>query len=132
LHHPLLWILHVSYAWIPFGFVLLACAQFGVLPQSAAIHVLGLGALGGLILGMITRTALGHTGRALAAGPKETAMYVLVQLSVLLRLVAALAPDGARNVSLIGAAACWTAAFGLYAVVYGPYLCRPRVDGREG
>jgi uncharacterized protein involved in response to NO len=131
-HHPLLWILHVSYAWIPFGFVLLACAQFGVLPQSAAIHVLGLGALGGLILGMITRTALGHTGRALAAGPKETAMYVLVQLAVLLRLVAALAPDSARNVSLVGAAACWTAAFGLYAVVYGPYLCRPRVDGREG
>jgi uncharacterized protein involved in response to NO len=130
--NPLVWILHVSYAWIPFGFLLLACAQFGVLPQSAAIHVLGLGALGGLILGMITRTALGHTGRALAAGPKETAMYVLVQLAVLLRLVAALAPDSARNVSLVGAAACWTAAFGLYAVVYGPYLCRPRVDGREG
>jgi uncharacterized protein involved in response to NO len=132
LRNPLLWILHVSYAWIPFGFLLLACAQFGVLPQSAAIHVLGLGALGGLILGMITRTALGHTGRALAAGPKETAMYVLVQLAVLLRLVAALAPDSARNVSLVGAAVCWTAAFTLYAVVYGPYLCRPRVDGREG
>lgn len=132
MHNPLLWILHVSYAWIPFGFLLLAFAQFGLVPQSAAIHVLGLGALAGMIIGMITRTALGHTGRPLAAGPNETAMYMLLQLGVLLRLVAALVPGSARDVALVGAAACWTAAFTLYAVVYGPYLCRPRVDGREG
>lgn len=130
--HPLLWILHASYAWIPFGFLMLALSQFGWVPATAAVHVLALGALAGLILGMITRTALGHTGRMLAAGPSETAMYVLIQLGVLLRLVAALSSDGARNVSLVSAAVCWSAAFLLYVIVYGPRLARPRIDGREG
>jgi uncharacterized protein involved in response to NO len=132
LHNPLLWILHLSYVWIPVGFLLLALSQFGLVPQSAAVHVLAVGAIGGLILGMITRTALGHTGRPLAAGPKETAMYVLIQLGVFLRLVAALSPDSARDVPLVGAAACWSAAFAFYVIVYGPYLCRPRIDGKEG
>ncbi|TFW33870.1 NnrS family protein [Massilia horti] len=132
LRKPLLWILHLSYAWIPFGFLLLALAAYGLVPQSAAIHVLAVGALAGLILGMITRTALGHTGRPLAAGPKETAMYLLIQLGVVLRLVAALAPGSARDVALVAATVCWSAAFVLYVVVYGPYLCRPRIDGREG
>jgi uncharacterized protein involved in response to NO len=132
LHNPLLWILHVSYAWIPSGFLLLALAQFGLVTQSAAVHLLGVGALAGLILGMITRTALGHTGRPLASGPMETAMYVLIQLAVLLRLAAALVPGGARDPLLVGAGVCWTAAFTLYAAVYGPYLYRPRLDGREG
>jgi uncharacterized protein involved in response to NO len=131
-HNPLVWILHASYAWIPFGFVMLALSQFGLVPVSAAVHVFAVGALAGLILGMITRTALGHTGRALAAGRAETAMYVLIQLGVVVRLVAALSPDSARDAALIGAAVCWSAAFILYLIVYGPYLARPRVDGREG
>jgi uncharacterized protein involved in response to NO len=132
LRNPLLWILHVSYAWIPFGLLLLGLAQFGLVPVSSAVHVLAVGALAGLILGMITRTSLGHTGRELAAGAFETAMYLLIQLGVLLRLVAALVSDGARDVALVGAAVLWSAAFVLYLIVYGPYLWRPRVDGREG
>jgi uncharacterized protein involved in response to NO len=130
--NPLLWILHVSYAWIPFGFLMLALAQFGLVPPSAAVHVLAVGALAGLILGMITRTALGHTGRPLAAGRAETVMYLLIQLAVLTRLVAALSPDSARMVALVAAGACWSGAFLLYLVVYAPYLARPRVDGKEG
>jgi uncharacterized protein involved in response to NO len=132
LGNPLLWILHASYAWIPAGFVLLALAQFGVVPTTAAVHVLGLGALAGLILGMITRTALGHTGRMLAAGRPEAAMYALIQIGVLLRLAAALGSHSVRNVALIGAAGCWSAAFVLYVIVYGPRLAQPRIDGREG
>lgn len=132
LHNPLLWILHLSYAWIPIGFLLLALAEYGLVPQSAAIHVLAVGALAGLILGMITRTALGHTGRQLAAGPSETAMYVLIQLGVVGRLAAALSVGATRDVAMVAAAVCWSAAFALYVAVYGLYLCRPRVDGREG
>jgi uncharacterized protein involved in response to NO len=132
LRNPLLWILHASYASIPVGFLLLALAQFGVVPESAAVHVLALGALAGLILGMITRTALGHTGRMLAAGRSETAMYALLQAGVFLRLVAALGSGGVRNATLIGAAACWSTAFALYVIVYGPRLAQPRIDGREG
>jgi uncharacterized protein involved in response to NO len=132
LHNPLLWILHVSYAWIPVGLLLLALSQFDLVPLSSAVHVLAFGALAGLILGMITRTALGHTGRVLAARRADTAMYLLIQLGVLVRLVAALAPGRARDVALIAAALLWSAAFALYLAVYGPYLVRPRVDGREG
>jgi uncharacterized protein involved in response to NO len=132
LRNPLLWILHASYASIPVGFLLLALAQFGVVPETAAVHMLALGALAGLILGMITRTALGHTGRMLTAGRSETAMYALLQAGVLLRLVAALGSGGVRNATLIGAAACWSTAFALYVIVYGPRLAQARIDGREG
>lgn len=132
LHNPLVWILHVSYAWIAIGFLLLALSQLGMAPQSAAVHVLAVGALGGLILGMITRTALGHTGRPLKSGPAETAMYVLVQGALLARLAAALVPGGVRDACLVAAAVSWSAAFILYLVVYAPYLARARIDGREG
>jgi uncharacterized protein involved in response to NO len=132
LRNPLLWILHLSYAWIPVGFLLLALSQTGVVSVSAAVHVLGVGALAGLIIGMVTRTALGHTGRPLKAGRSETAMYVLIQLGVLARLVAALTAGLPRDGALMVAGLCWTAAFLLYAIVYGPRLWAPRVDGREG
>lgn len=132
LHNPLLWILHVSYAWIPLGFLMLSLSQLGVAPQSAAVHLLAVGALAGLILGMITRTALGHTGRMLRSGTAETWMYVLMQGAVLARLVAALTQQGARDAGLVAAGVCWTAAFVLYVAVYAPYLFQPRVDGKEG
>jgi uncharacterized protein involved in response to NO len=129
---PLLWILHLSYAWIPVGFLLLALAQLGLAPVSAAVHVLAVGAMGGLIAGMITRTALGHTGRPLKAGRADTAMFVLIQAGVLARLGAALLPGEFRNALLAGSGLCWSTTFLVYVIVYGPRLLAPRVDGREG
>jgi uncharacterized protein involved in response to NO len=128
---PLLWVLHLSYAWIPLGFLTLALACFGLVPQSAAVHLLTVGAMGGLIIGMITRTALGHTGRPLKAGRAETLMFVLLHAGVVARLAAALAPV-LRTPGLVLATLCWSLAFGMYCLVYGPYLLRARVDGREG
>ena len=72
---PLLWILHASYGWIPIGFFLLAAASLGMVSVSAAFHALTVGSMGGLIIGMMTRTALGHTGRLLKAGRAELAMF---------------------------------------------------------
>lgn len=132
LKNPLLWILHVSYVWIPIGFILLALAALGRMPTSAAIHVLAIGAMGGLIIGMITRTTLGHTGRALKAGASEKLMYALILLGAIARLLAAVDTGGWRNTALTLAMTFWTSAFLLYAVVYGPYLFRARLDGREG
>jgi uncharacterized protein involved in response to NO len=131
LKQPLLWILHLSYAWIPLGFIALACAELGLAPLSAAVHLLAVGALAGLILGMVTRTALGHTGRALRAGRAETACYVLIQAGVLARFAAAVVPAW-REPALVLAAACWSSAFALYFTTYFPYLTAPRIDGREG
>jgi uncharacterized protein involved in response to NO len=128
--NPLLWILHLSYGWIPIGFVLLALHALGTVSASAALHALAVGATAGLIVGMITRTALGHTGRELKAGRAESAMYLLIQAGAVARLAAALGL--ANGLALVVAAVCWSAAFILYLAVYGRYLMAPRIDGREG
>ncbi|HEY0845414.1 MAG TPA: NnrS family protein [Noviherbaspirillum sp.] len=129
---PLLWILHLSYAWIPVGFLLLALATLGVVTTSAAFHALAVGSMAGLIIGMITRTALGHTGRPLAAGRSEFLMYVLIQAGAVARVIAATGSPDLRTAMLLLTAASWSAAFILYVLVYAPYLARPRIDGREG
>lgn len=132
LNNPLLWILHVSYAWIPVGFFAMAAAALGFVAASAAFHALAVGSMAGLIIGMITRTALGHTGRMLTAGGSELIMYVLVQAGAVARLLAAVDALGLRSTLLVITAAAWSCAFILYVAVYGPYLLRARVDGREG
>ncbi|PHV15238.1 hypothetical protein CSQ90_19670 [Janthinobacterium sp. BJB303] len=129
---PLLWILHLSYAWIGIGFALLAAASLHLLPASAAFHALTVGSMAGLIIGMMTRTTLGHTGRPLQGGRSEAGMYWLIQLGALARLLAAVGPAPLLMPALLAAGLCWTLAFVLYAVVYAPYLWRARVDGREG
>lgn len=131
-HKPLLWILHLSYAWIPIGFFLIALSALNVVSSSAAFHALTVGATAGLIIGMMTRTVLGHTGRPLQAGRVEVVMYLMIQAGAVARVCAALDASGVRNGLLVFAAGCWSGAFLLYAIVYGPYLCRPRLDGREG
>lgn len=129
---PLLWILHLSYAWIPAGFLLLALAALGIGTPSTAFHALAVGSMAGLIVGMMTRTTLGHTGRTMAAGNAETAMYVLIQAGALMRVAAGIAPAQWRSGLLVGAGACWSIAFALFLLVYAPYLWRPRLDGKEG
>jgi uncharacterized protein involved in response to NO len=129
---PVLWILHAAYLWIPIALVLLALAQLGRLSGSAGVHALGVGATGGLIIGMMTRTARGHTGRNLRTGPPEVTAYALVMLAAVLRVAQPLAPAAATAPLLIGAAATWSTAFAIYLWVYLPWLMRSRIDGREG
>ena len=128
----LLWILHVSYAWVPIGLVLLACGVAGKVPMSAGVHALTLGAIGGLIIGMITRTALGHTARPLKAGRIEVAAYLLVQSAVLVRLAPILFPGLPYLPWTTVAASAWSLAFALYFAKYAPMLFAPRLDGRDG
>ena len=80
----------------------------------------------------MTRTSLGHTGRPLQAGRSEVLMYLLVQAGAVARVYAAIDLSGMRDSLLVFAAICWSAAFLLYLIVYGPYLFRARLDGREG
>lgn len=131
-HNPLLWILHLSYAWIPIGLLLLAGAALDRVPLSAGLHALTVGSMGGLIIGMMTRTALGHTGRPLVAGGAEIAMYALVQLAVVLRIAPMLFEALPWLAFMSAASVAWAAAFVLYLVKYGPMLIAPRVDGRPG
>ncbi|WP_395407627.1 NnrS family protein [Pseudoduganella sp. UC29_106] len=128
---PLLWVLHLAYAWIAGGLLLLGFAALGLGSASSAFHALAVGAMSGLIIGMVTRTALGHTGRPLKAGRAESFMYYLLEGGAVLRLCANI-PGGKRDQLLVISAACWSAAFLLYLIVYTPYLSQPRLDGREG
>ena len=129
---PLLWILHLSYAWIPFGFLLLALSALGVGAAGTAFHALAVGSMAGLIIGMMTRTTLGHTGRKMASGKAETAMYALIQAGAVARVAAGMAPPEWRVAALVLSALCWSLSFALFLAVYAPYLWRARIDGKEG
>ncbi len=129
---PLLWSLHLAHLWIPIGLALLAASQLGWLPRSAGVHALTIGATGGLIIGMITRTALGHTGRMIIAGRIETAAYALVQLAAVVRVLTVAAIPVASTSGIHTAAALWALAFLLYLWRYLPWLIRPRIDGQPG
>ena len=132
LRRPILWILHFSYAWMPVGFALLALAQPGWVAPSLAVHAFGVGVIGGLIIGMITRTARGHTGRPLRVSKAEVLAYVLVMTAAVLRVVLPiLAPQWFAQ-ALLAAALAWSAAFTIYLVVYTPWLATTRLDGKDG
>ena len=128
---PILWILHLSHAWIPAGFVLLGLAAFGIVIGAAALHAFAVGAVSGTIVGMITRTALGHTARPLVAGRAETLAYVLVLAAAVLRVVAAIVLTAYLPL-VVASAALWSAAFLTYFVAYAPRLTQPRLDGKPG
>jgi uncharacterized protein involved in response to NO len=129
---PILWVLHLAYAWLPIGFVLLALAQIGAVGVSAGVHALAVGATGGLIIGMITRTARGHNGRPLRASRLEVAAYGLVTGAAVLRVAMPLVLPQHQTLWLVVAAMTWSAAFGLYLIVFTPWLSTTRLDGKDG
>ena len=129
---PILTILHAAYAWVPLGFALLALSAVGLVPHSIALHALTVGVLGGAIIAMITRTALGHTGRRLVAGSTEIACYCLVIAAAILRVFGPLLANSWSAGWIDTAGLCWCVAFALYARQYWPYLVRPRADGKAG
>ena len=129
---PILWILHLSYSWIVAHLLLRGLAGFDVVPPVLATHALTIGTIGGLTLGMMTRTARGHTGRPLATGHAELAAYVLVQLAAAARVFVPIVAPAAYAASVVASAALWSGAFAVFVVSYYPVLTEPRLDGREG
>ena len=130
LRDPLVLILHVGYAFVPIGFVIVAAAIVlpRAIPLSAGLHSWTAGAIGTMTLAIMTRASLGHTGRALAAGRLTQAIYLLVVAAALLRIAAAFEP--ATTALLHAAGAAWIAAFWIFAVGYGPALFQPRRSAR--
>jgi uncharacterized protein involved in response to NO len=124
---PLVLVLHVGYAWIPIGVALLGASAAGtVIARSVAVHALTAGAMATMILAVMTRASLGHTGRELKAGPATTAIYALVTLGALLRVAAPLElMDYQRSIEVAGLA--WGGALLLFLMAYTPVLWRPRL-----
>lgn len=131
-YRPILWILHLSYAWIPVGLLLMGLAAMGPVPAMLADHALSVGGVSGMIIGMITRTARGHSGLPLQVGRAEVAAYAFVHLAAAFRVLLPLAWPSGYGLAVSASSALWSAAFLLYVLVYVPILVRPRVDGRPG
>jgi uncharacterized protein involved in response to NO len=132
LRTPLVWVLHLAYGWIVVYLLLRAAAESGLVIEPLAVHALTIGVIGGMTIGMMTRTARGHTGRALVADGFEVACFVLIQAAALIRVFGPMILQNAYMAMVICSGICWVGGFALYAIRYWPVLSRPRLDGKPG
>ncbi|MCK6417558.1 MAG: NnrS family protein [Alphaproteobacteria bacterium] len=128
---PLVWILHAGYGWLVVGLGLLALTGFGLLSVTAVIHALTAGSIGSMILGMICRVTLGHTGRELKVVALTTLSFFAIQVTAIARVFGPILMPDHMNEWIIGSAALWSLCFAAYLWVYSPMLFAPRPDGRE-
>ena len=125
--NPLLWILYAGYAGLGIGLLTAACTAAGAsLPRALPVHMIAMAGFSVLIIGMVTRTALGHLGRPLATDRSMVCSYAFVLVAVVLRLVA-LAPSAFSQLALHLSAAAWIAALALYLWRFAPLMIRPRL-----
>lgn len=129
-HVPLLWSLHLAYAWLVTSLAGLALWHAGVIATPGfPLHALTVGAMGGAILAMVARVSLGHTGRPLTPPAVMALAFACVNVAAFGRVgVAALWP----RAGLLLAGAAWIIAFSLFCACYAPMLLRPRADGHPG
>ena len=121
---PLLWSIHLGYAWFIVALLLRALAEVvPAVPREAWIHAFTVGAYGMLKIGLMTRVALRHTGRPLRASPAMQLAFWLVFMAASLRLLYAVQVPSAGV--LVTAALLWAGALLLYLAVHGPMLLRP-------
>jgi uncharacterized protein involved in response to NO len=129
---PILWVLHLAYALVPLALALKAVSLLAGAAWAAGwLHMQLAGAVALMIVAVMTRATLGHTGRDLVAVPMTVAAYMLVLAAVLLRAFGGLAGPDALAAFLL-AALCWVVAFALFLAVFAPMLLGPRADGKPG
>lgn len=130
---PLLWSLHLAYAFIPLGMLLLLLWSMGLIASlSIALHSFTVGAMAGMVLAMISRVSLGHTGRPLKPEKLMSFAFAAITLAALIRTIAAMLWPSLFNYFMLSTSALWIVAFGLFLWFYLPILFRPRVDGLPG
>jgi uncharacterized protein involved in response to NO len=128
---PIVWVLHAGYAWLVIALGLMAAASLTTwVPLSLANHALGTGAAGLMILAVMSRASLGHTGRRITAAPATIASYRLVSLAAHLRVVGPLILPQFVGPILMLAGVAWIGAFTLFAAIYAPILTTPRVQAK--
>ncbi|WP_201861211.1 NnrS family protein [Microvirga soli] len=120
-------ILHVAYAFVPLGFILTGLATLGLVSSAAGIHAWSGGAMGVMTLAVMSRSSLGHTGRALVASTVMQGLYLLLVVGALARICAAVHP-ALSDVLLHVAGLAWAGAFVGFALAYWNVFTRPRVN----
>jgi uncharacterized protein involved in response to NO len=137
--NPLLWTLYAGIAWLPIAMTLQATRDAGYVLKGtwllgrAPIHALGIGFFGSLLVAMVTRVTMGHSGRPLAMNRTALACFVGVQVAAIMRVLSEVvaAPDAVRNL-LLGSMLAWLAAFGVWSAQNGGIYLSPRSDGKAG
>jgi uncharacterized protein involved in response to NO len=130
---PLLWSLHFSFLFIPIGMIALFLYSMGIISNiSIALHCFTVGAMGGMILAMISRVTLGHTGRKLQPPKLMTLGYVCILLAGAVRVVLPAVFPALTNMGIGLAGILWVTAYGIYLFYYAPMLLTTRADGRPG
>lgn len=128
---PIVWVLHAAYAWLVIALALIATSHLTAsVPSTLANHALGTGAVGLMILAVMSRASLGHTGRRIIAPPAVVVSYRLVSLAALLRVLGPLMLPQHQGPILVLAALAWIGAFVLFVLVYAPILTTPRVHAK--
>jgi uncharacterized protein involved in response to NO len=124
---PLVLVLHLAYAWLPIGLLLIGVSVAGLgIPQSAGVHALTAGAMTTMILAVMTRASLGHTARELKASPMTIVAYVCVTIGAVVRVAGSLGV-GPYGIMLDIAGVLWGASLLLFLTVYTPILWGPRL-----
>lgn len=132
LREPLLWILHLGYLWLVLALALKGLAPWLMLPRTLWVHAMGTGCFATLILGVMTRVSLGHTGRPMRLPAGASLIYWLITAAAALRVGLAGGLIGGHGTVLALVGIFWTLAFGLFFAYYLPILTQPRADGRPG
>jgi len=129
-YKPLLWSLYLAYAFITAGFLLAAIPK---IPPFLTLHAFAVGGVGLMTIGMMSRVAIGHTGRNVFEPPRILMLIFIVMLfAMIARVILPLITMQFYSVWLFIAQLCWITSFALMAWVYVPMLYQPRVDGRYG
>jgi len=131
-NHPLLLMLPVGYGWIPISLALRAATPWLDISSAAATHALTIGAISSLMMAMMARSALGHTGRSLNAGWVEMSAFAFLQLAAFLRVAAYFLPALLYREAVVLSGMFWSLAFAVFLLRYWAILTRPRIDGKPG
>ncbi len=130
---PLLWSLFIAFIWINLGFLLLAVNVFLNLPNIVVIHAFSVGGIGVVILSMMARVTLGHTGRNVQNPPKAVAIALMVLVAgAVVRVIAPLVAESHYVVWVAASQVLWIAAFSIFIATCFPMLVKPRTDGQFG
>ena len=125
IHNPLLWMMPVAYSWIPIAFVFRALAVTHITPAGVWIHAMTMGAVSALMLAMMMRSSLGHTGRQLVASKADMAAFLLLQLAAIVRVAASITAGETYPQWVVASGLIWALSFLVFAARYLPILSRP-------
>ncbi|HEU4780938.1 MAG TPA: NnrS family protein [Steroidobacteraceae bacterium] len=130
---PILWVMHLAYAWLPVGLALKAAALLADADWAAKWqHALTMGVFATMILAVMSRASLGHTGRPITVPRVIAVAYVLLTVSTVLRVFGTTLFPGHYLLSVSVAGLAWVLCFGIFVAVYAPILWSPRADGKPG